>query len=374
MTLFEKCKLVARKPKSSLYNFTMTNMPYSFLTRVAKKKPLFPGLIQIIPTYLCNLHCHFCIFGEVVNKHDEMNKELRQIIDKTLIEKLMHEIGPYGPAVYFTGGEPLVAADILFTVAQINKNEDYGLVLGFTTNGQLLEKYAEDIVKNEFDLVCVSIDGYEDFHDKGRGLKDSYKKALAGVDALIAARNKTRYKLPLIRLKCVLNPTAIEQAEHVDTLAKKYDLDVEYALLAGTTLQEQKAMEIYFKKNNVAFQKTIGATDSDLYSAEEIKRTQEFLKDKQCAWFIKKSDIPLFFTNKTVGKESFCHASMRRAYIMPDGAITSCEYPYFSFGNMKEQHFTDIWFGEKHKAYLQRITNERVFPFCVKCCQLKYSY
>ena len=79
------------------------------------------------------------------------------------------------------GGELLLRPDVLFEVLEAIKPERFYLYL--TTNGYFLDKkMAERLAKAKVSRVSVSVDSMdEETHDKIRGRKDSWRRAMEGL-------------------------------------------------------------------------------------------------------------------------------------------------------------------------------------------------
>jgi len=122
-------------------------------------------------TNRCNLFCHHCY-----SKADPNNK------DTLTFEQICNTIPSMIKAgvkfVIFSGGEPLIRKDI-FDIAQVMK--EAGIITYLSTNGMYInEKNASKIV-DTFNYIGISVDGIEQIHNKFRGDKNSYKKAIEGI-------------------------------------------------------------------------------------------------------------------------------------------------------------------------------------------------
>lgn len=117
----------------------------------------------------CNLNCSYCYLGEKKNTFmtfdtakkavDIAAHETKKQYDKLLV-------------VYFIGGEPLLAFDLIKQIVNYTKYKcgEYGLRFIFSTtiNGTLLtEKITDFLIENRFELK-VSIDGPEYVHNLNR--------------------------------------------------------------------------------------------------------------------------------------------------------------------------------------------------------------
>ena len=69
-------------------------------------------------------------------------------------------------------------------VPLVNYIKQKGLTVQIVTNGVGLEKNAETIVANEWDMICVSFDGPKEIHDKCRGVPGALDTAIRGISAI----------------------------------------------------------------------------------------------------------------------------------------------------------------------------------------------
>lgn len=131
----------------------------------------------------CNLNCKYCYLGE------KKNKKMTEDTAKSAMDIAIHEAKKQNDKsliVYFIGGEPVLAFDLLkFCVEYtIKKCHENGLTPSFstTTNGTLLDRDKINfLIKHTFDLK-ISIDGIEDSHDLNRKYynnQGSYKDILS---------------------------------------------------------------------------------------------------------------------------------------------------------------------------------------------------
>jgi len=124
-------------------------------------------------TQRCNLFCMHCY----ADSHDraypgELTREEGR--------RLLDDLAAFGaPTVIFSGGEPLIAEDVL---EHASYARDLGLRCVLSTNGTLITaEVAQRIHDAGFAYVGVSLDGIGRFHDKIRGKLGAYDQALRGL-------------------------------------------------------------------------------------------------------------------------------------------------------------------------------------------------
>jgi uncharacterized protein len=132
-------------------------------------------------TEKCNLKCKYCGFGELYTGYDQRNGDNFDFENAKKVLAFLRDIwnselnmSNKKPIYFgFYGGEPLLNFELVKKIVEyiktldLNKNVFY---FNMTTNGTLLHKYMDFLVKNNF-LLAVSIDGdyihnqYRVFHN-----------------------------------------------------------------------------------------------------------------------------------------------------------------------------------------------------------------
>ena len=101
-----------------------------------------------------------------------------------------------------TGGEPLVRKDIMWLIAQLGQHLGHGLEeLTLTTNGTLLDQYAETLFEQGVRRINVSLDSLDPKKFTAMTRWGQLDRVLAGLDAAVAAGLKI--KINMVALKGV---------------------------------------------------------------------------------------------------------------------------------------------------------------------------
>jgi radical SAM protein with 4Fe4S-binding SPASM domain len=159
---------------------------------------VFDFFVQWHLTERCNLHCRHCYqdaaasfmtFPEIIRAIDS--------VDGTLKGWVTDHGMAMSPAFHFTGGEPLLH-DHLFDILEYVGNLGYATAI--MSNGTLVTPHAaRRLHEARVGEVQVSFEGMEAVHDSIRG-RGSFRRALAGVEALLANGVDTSINLTLSRL------------------------------------------------------------------------------------------------------------------------------------------------------------------------------
>jgi len=174
--------------------------------------------MRISVTDRCNLRCTYCMPAKGIQlmPHDD-------IISFEKIVEVVHEGVAQGiNKVRLTGGEPLVRKGIVDLVSQLSRIE--GVTdLAMTTNGILLEKYAEDLAKAGLNRVNISLDttSAEKYAEITRG--GDINQVYAGIRAAKKAG------LTPIKINCVVFKNRDEEdAKSVAKFCNDHGLQIRY--------------------------------------------------------------------------------------------------------------------------------------------------
>jgi MoaA/NifB/PqqE/SkfB family radical SAM enzyme len=120
----------------------------------------------------CNLKCSFC------NCWLNKGRELDTSTNLAIIDKLAKA----GIAcISFSGGEPLLREDLEILAMRAKK---HNIVSTLNTNGTLVTSERAKKLDKCFEGIAVSIDGFENTHDRIRGVKGAFRRAMDGIAVL----------------------------------------------------------------------------------------------------------------------------------------------------------------------------------------------
>lgn len=159
------------EPSDALrYSRNSGTMPSHLLQFSQDKKPVVVWNM----TRRCNLKCVHCYAkSEDISYDNELTHE--QSI------AMIDDLAEFGvPVLLFSGGEPLVHPRLVeYAQYAVSK----GMRAVISTNGTLITREKARILKQiGLSYVGISLDGLEETHDKFRGVKGSYKKAMQAIE------------------------------------------------------------------------------------------------------------------------------------------------------------------------------------------------
>jgi len=293
-------------------------------------------------TLKCNLKCFHCEFSAGNASQDELST------DEAF--KLCEDLAKLGcKRVILMGGEPFLRKD-WSRIAQ--KIKDLGMELAFITNGYSnSEKIFEKLKDLSPAFVGVSIDGGKpETHDKIRGVKGSFERAMNFIDRCIE-----------------LGFWVI-----VITSAHKINID-ELSILRDKLYNKNVFWEIQITDVAGRFPKKYLVNEEEFYSIGKFiyetqkkhPRGKNFINGAHDMGYNSK-----IFPNLT-GFEDWkgCQAGISLVAIESNGGVKGCSALTTKFvkENIRKRSIIDIWNDPNSFAYNRKFKKEYLKGFCKSC-------
>ena len=254
--------------------------------------------LRITLTNRCNVNCLYCHHDGMVRSKDEMTAD-----ELYTICKIAKKIGVR--KIRLSGGEPLLKKDIVEIVEKIAS-------LGFkdismTTNGILLDKYAEDLKKAGLDRVNVSLDTLDretfEFITKKDYLEDAKKGILKAVEVGLYP-----VKINMVIMKDINQ----HEIDDMFEFCKENDIVLQLIeLIESENCDEDKfSAEYHYNLDDI---------ESELADIADDVRERKFMQGRR-KYYIDGGEIEVV---KPVDNAKFC-ANCSRLRITPDGKIKPC--------------------------------------------------
>ncbi|QJA05324.1 12,18-didecarboxysiroheme deacetylase [Thermosulfurimonas marina] len=183
------------------YGRRAKDLPSHLLQFSADKRPVVVWNV----TKRCNLRCVHCYASADPNPHpDELTTEEGMA--------LLEDLARFGcPVVLFSGGEPLMRPDILDL---IKRAVDLGMRAVISTNGVLIDRaLARELKKLGLSYVGISMDGLREVHDRFRGVKGAFDKAMEAVENCKAEGIKVGLRFTINKLNAQEIPGIFDLVE-----------------------------------------------------------------------------------------------------------------------------------------------------------------
>lgn len=324
--------------------------------------------VTLMLTYDCNMSCYMC--GQVYSKR--RNKEYSRLPLK-VIKREINQCQDI-ESVYLFGGEPLLYPEFDELVEYLHQK---GIMILMTTNGLLLDKYVESIVKYVTD-VSVSIDSYRKAdYEKIRSLH-AFETVMNNFKILANEKKRTNSNV-----KVGLNIVAIK--ENCNYLQEIYDYfyynfeEVDRINFEAPIIINQKIGNEYEK---ICKERFFVCADTwkwfcnriEPFTKEELsKMDQAFRKLRvlpKTTFLSPKDDDMLvsFLENKELFSYPTCKFMYHSCSILPNGDVTFCvDFPDYLIGNINNTSLLSLFYNDtatKFRTYFEKQGN---LPICQRC-------
>jgi len=347
-----------------------------------------PFNVMLHLTETCNLRCKMCYFwGERGVHSTAASREKAKVLELDLIRDLVETLEPRKPMYSLFGGEPLMHPHIEDIIVAIKKA---GSVIDTPTNGTLLEKHAEMIVRTGFDTIRVSLDGPKSANDLQRG-EGSFDKAMAGIEALKREKRKANSRTPSIQILFTVTPE-----NHLfvkEFFLEELDLDaIDIITIQVQNFLTKEMGEAYsellrnrfgitsdvYWKGMVRPPEAFGEMDLPelVRQVEAVKKKFQELKKMVLVLppSFSATNVSAYFKADWAGMTDqyrTCLVPWAAIDVTASGDIAPCHIYYdLTMGNLHEQTFDEIWNNEKYQLFREYLKEHGLMSICPGCCIL----
>ncbi len=342
-----------------------------------------PSWVVIQLLEQCNLRCRMCYeWGESGAYHLLQNTTRLPL---PLVKKMIDECIPTKPTFEFFGGEPLLYPGIWQLIDQIRAG---GCELAFPTNGTLVERNAEKLVRSAPTRLWISIDGPATINDEQRG-RGVYSKAMRGIEKLVQLRRASGSRYPQLGITCVVTPSNYRH------IAEFFLQELDLSMIECISIELQS----YATREQVqAYAQLL----RDKFDVTSTPCAEAYVRDPA---FFSTIDVPLLVAQMEaiaaecgrrgilfhsqprtldvgnfssylsadwdgmIDRRSRCGVPWLSAEISARGDVTTCHSFYdLSIGNIHDNPLLDIWRGAR-LGKLRSHLRDGLLPICTACCR-----
>ena len=337
------------------------------------------ALVYFKPTPACNLRCVMCgQYGDKGIMKDCAAEETKKILPLETWKKFVDEIAPQKPVTYIWGGEPFLYPD-LFPLARYMVQK--GLYVSVNTNGTLMERHAEEIVRDKWSTIFVSLDAFRDVNDALRG-KGSYDKVIAGFRAINREKQRQKSNYPFLGIVTVVTNRNYLDLANLTEASREYNIDLHMVNLGTYTNDNIVATQRKFMQEKL---------DTDIDCLESYntgynlgidgEKLHGILKDIQNNDYghpiitvptLNPEKTHTYYANLETPVRNHCIVPWCQANINYNGDVHFCaDYPDYILGNITQQSFKEIYNGERANHFRKTIheCEGGMFPGCLRCYQ-----
>jgi MoaA/NifB/PqqE/SkfB family radical SAM enzyme len=336
-----------------------------------------PQWVILAVNNVCNLHCKMCDVGTKntnSNFYDHMVGTHPLNMPRELIFKIIDELQLYYPTTKlgYAFTEPSVYP---FLLESLHYAESKNIYTSMTTNGLQLAKQADELIESGLNEICISLDGPPAIHNEIRGHKQSFEKAVAGIEKLFS-NEKCKMKISVF---CAITEWNIGYLTEFLSYFKKYPLHQIGFMHTVFNTDEQAEM------HNQKFGNSYFATASNM---QEI-RLENYDLEKLNAEIqsIQKINysFPIAFQprlNSLVALENYyrhpetkigkkCMDVFQHLMIKSDGSVIPAHSRCYAVdaGNIYKESIQTIWNSKAVQKLRSDLSNAGgLFPACTRCC------
>lgn len=298
------------------FNFIMNKLPFYLI---------------LYPTSRCNARCPHCF-----NYERQISAEGSKELSLSEIEKISNNFNRI-KVLTITGGEPFLRNDLAEITSVFYRNNAVQYV-SIHTNGFLTGKIIDvvsGILRQCTDLqiiVCISIDEVGKEHDRFRGVKGGFDKALETIGRLNELKSVYKYnkRLNLVTSTIFCNSTSNSFTKTISFIQENIKgVRPSLGFIRGSVKNSEElkvdieAYKEFYNKFKIRPSKNINP-----YSPMAFKEAIEMLTNKMVIsnYIRRKQTVP-------------CQAGRKLIVIYENGDVHPCEILEGKFGNLRDVNY-----------------------------------
>ncbi len=339
-------------------------------------------LISMRITDKCNHRCAVCgQYGDGGYNRDD--NDLPMVKGNVAVERykeMIDNIAHLKPHIYITGGEPFLYEGL---VKLCNYIKEKGLTLQVVTNGVKLEEQSQEIVDNNWDMICVSLDGPEEVHNRCRGVNGAYGTMKKGVERINELKSSNENKRPKVFFLTTLSSTNYDYLLDTVEECEKFQPDCLVIYYSWFTSQQvgERHRDIWKKELDIEpFAWRSYVRDNSDANFDRLRESVQEVKKGKWSFPVTfvpnlpEKEIERYYTEPSdfLGWNN-CLTPWVEANVMPNGDVVNCrDFPDMVMGNITQNKLLDIYNNERFKKFRRALADQPdgVFPLCSRCCGL----
>ena len=397
MRLHKAVRTVLQNPASlgalrrrAIREFRYFDCDYRFLDGYS----FAPKSICLILTESCNLKCRMCDIGQRNQRQEgaEFSPLTAAIAggaaDMTLADwkRLLDEIANMNghPLVLLTGTEPFLYPGIMEI---LEHGLSHGINFHITTNGTLLQKFADQLValcfKPDALRITISLDGIGDVHDAIRGVKGTFDRAIDGLRALDSKKRQGKQPWPDVTINYTIsNHNQTHIRDFIDWF-HRHDYNVRGINFSHLWFKDASIVEQHNKRFADEFPVKVennGAVDLAAIDMMRVRKQIAASRNggRRLPFYIAESppltemEAGMYYQRPTqIVFYDKCLAPWRNVAINPHGEVIISPLCFAgSLGNVINNSFSNIWNGRDFRTFRRKLQKVGIYPACSRCCML----
>ena len=314
-----------------------------------KLKNIYPIYVEISPYGGCNHRCTFCAL-------DYMGYENLGLDFNTLKDTLTNMANKGVKSVMFAGeGEPLLFKDLDLITEHCTKiGIDTSLTTNFVPlNKKAVQRYIENCSWIKVSLNAGTAKSYAQIHQTK---ELDFQRVISNLKFAVEYKRSNNLKCT-IGVQTILLPENKDEAVTLANICK--DIGVDYLVIKPYS---QHLSSETTKYENIDYSKMM-----------DIEDQLDQISDDNFRVIFRKNTMNKHVEKKVSYKK--CHSTpFFWGYIAADGKVFGCSAylgnDKFSYGNIYDNSFEEIWEGDKRKQSYKYIMNELDINDCRVNCRM----
>ncbi len=336
-----------------------------------------PQWIILAVNNVCNLHCKMCDVGTQhtqSNFYDHMVGTQPMNMPKELLFKIIDETKHYFPSTKlgYAFTEPSVYPYLMESLQYASSKNIY---TSMTTNGLQLAKQADDLMTSGLNEICISLDGPPQIHNEIRGHKQSFEKAMAGIEKLISLP-KRKIKISVF---CAITEWNIGSLMEFLTYFKNVPLhQIGFMHTVFNTEKQAAEHNLQFGENYFATASNMQEIKLENYDLEKLHTEIQAIKQANFLFPIHfqprlntKQELENYYLSPEVKIGKKCLDVFQHLMIKSDGSVIPAHSRCYAInaGNIYTESLKEIW-NSKNVSKLRKDISDAggLFPACTRCC------
>jgi len=346
---------------------------------LAYPKHLFyaPQWIILGVNNVCNLHCKMCDVGTKntqSNFYDHMLGTHPINMPKELILKIIDEVHQYYPSAKlgYAFTEPSVYP---FLNESLHYAKSKNIYTSITTNALQLAKQADDLIEAGLNELCISLDGPPEIHNLIRGNKQSFEKALAGIEKIYSHKKHTLK----VSVFCAITEWNIGHLMAFLNCLKAYPLhQVGFMHTVFNTDEQAKVHNAIFGSKYFATSSNTDELNFNAYNLPLLFEEINAIKRMKFSFPVRfqpeinsLAQLQNYYHHPEIKFGKLCTDAFNHLMIKSDGTVIPAHSRCYNIkaGNIYEQSLKEIWNAEVVQSLRKDLLKAGgLFPSCTRCC------
>lgn len=342
------------------------------LTRFVSACRLPDGLSTLIlfVTSKCDARCGTCFYWKQLNTAGDLSFDELTTLSRT---------APKFNSLWLSGGEPMLRKDLASVLRLFAAGNDVRMI-NLPSNGMHADRVYPlvDALLAEFPVLMiwnnVSVDGLADTHDRVRGVKGNYRRAVEGMKLLqpLRARWGGRFRLNINTVVCRDN------VDEIIPLAQRardeFGLDGHFVQVIRGTAMDEGLLEVPVDKLKEIYRRIVPIQDH--YAKRYVSSDSALKRGAGRAAYLGALTFQhrVQMANLEHGREwpMPCTAGGTSLVIDHDGGVRACELRP-PIANLRDFgcDFGRLWDAVARRDEVERIKKDRCF--CTHICAIQDS-